>query len=69
VVVTGDGSAPGGVSGNLGLWYRADVPGATIVDEANVVVWSDQSGSNRNLIPQAAARAPSYESSEMCSKL
>ena len=54
---------PGGVSANLGLWYKADAPGAAINDEANVIQWDDQSGTLRHLLPQNVNRAPSYESS------
>ena len=47
------------------MWYRADAPGAAIIDEANVVQWDDQAGTSRPLLPQSVARAPSYESSEI----
>ncbi len=56
--------APGGVLTNLGLWYKADAPWASIADETSVVAWQEQASGNTSFTPQSVARAPSYESSD-----
>ncbi|HEX9004078.1 MAG TPA: VCBS repeat-containing protein, partial [Blastocatellia bacterium] len=53
-------TAPGGVTTNLSLWYRADAGTSSMTDGGAINQWNDQSGKNNNAVQATAINQPTF---------